>query len=194
LTRQPPGTDNRGVPVRSLASAVAVAATLSFFASGCGSSASAEEKWADSVCTSVGNWQDKVKKSADDIKSKLQSPSVGVAAAIKEDVRSALNATEGLVSDLKRNGPPDTEGSTEAKQQLDTFATQLQTTATKTGQALDSLSGTTSLTELGAKLAPLAPQLEVLAQSAKSTVNSVSASGTKLKEGFQDADSCNRYD
>ena len=180
--------------MRSLASAVAVAATLSFLAVGCGSSASAEEKWADSVCTSVGNWQDKVKKSADDIKSKLQSPSVGTSAAIKEDVRSAVDATEGLVSDLKGNGPPNTEGSTEAKQQLDTFATQLQTTATKTGNALDSLSGSTSLTELGAKLAPLAPQLQVLASSAKSTVNSISATGTKLKEGFQDADSCNRFD
>jgi hypothetical protein len=182
------------VPVRSLASAVAVAATLSFLAAGCGSSASAEENWADSVCTSVGNWQDKIKKSADDIKSKLQSPSVGTTAAIKDDVRSAVDATEGLVADLKGNGPPNTEGSTEAKQQLDTFATQLQTSATKTGEALDSLSGTTSLSELGAKLAPLAPQLEVLAASAKSTVNSLSATGTKLKEGFQDADACNRYD
>jgi len=182
------------VPVKSLASAVAVAATLSVLAAGCGSSASAEEKWADSVCTSVGNWQDKVKKSADDIKSKLQSPSVGTSAAIKEDVRSAVDATEGLVSDLKANGPPNTEGSTEASQQLDTFATQLQTTATKTGNALDSLSGSTSLTELGAKLAPLAPQLQVLAASAKSTVNSISATGTKLKKGFQDADSCKRFD
>ena len=182
------------MPVRYVASAVVVAATLSFLAAGCGSSPSDEEKWADSVCTSVGNWQDKLKKSADDIKSKLQSPSVGTSAAIKEDVRSAVDATQGLVSDLKGNGPPNTEGSTEAKQQLETFTTQLQTTATKTGEALDSLSGTTSLTELGAKLAPLAPQLEVLAQSAKSTVNSVSASGTKLKEGFQDADACNRYD
>lgn len=180
--------------MRSLASAVALAATLSFLAAGCGSSASAEEKWADSVCTSVGNWQDKVKKSADDIKSKLQSPSIGVASAIKEDVRSAVQATQGLVADLKSNGPPNTEGSTEAKQQLETFATQLETSATKTGEALDSLSGTTSLTELGAKLAPLAPQLEVLAQSAKTTLNSVSARGTELKEGFQDADSCNRYD
>ena len=180
--------------VRFLASTAVMAATLSFLAAGCGSSASAEEKWADSVCTSVGNWQDKVKKSADDIKSKLQSPSVGVAAAIKEDVRSAVDATKGLVSDLKSNGPPNTEGSAEAKQQLDTFATQLQTSATKTGDALDSLSGSASLSELGAKLAPLAPQLEVLAASAKSTVNSLSASGTKLKEGFQDADSCNRYD
>ncbi len=182
------------MPVRSVAPAVAVAATLSFFAAGCGSSASAEEKWADSVCTSIANWQDKITKSADDIKSKLQSPSVGTSAAIKEDVRSAVDATKGLVSDLKGNGPPNTEGSTEAKQQLDTFATQLQTTATKTGDALDSLSGSTSLSELGAKLAPLAPQLEVLATSARSTVNSVSATGTKLKEGFQDADACNRYD
>ena len=180
--------------MRSLTSAVALAATLAFLAAGCGSSASAEEKWAGSVCTSVGNWQDKIQKSADSIKEKLQSPSVGVAAAIKQDVSSAVDATERLVSDLKSNGPPNTEGSTEAKQELDAFSTQLETSATKTREALDSLSGTTSLTELGAKLAPLAPQLQVLATSAKSTVNSLSATGTKLKEGFQDADACDRYD
>jgi hypothetical protein len=180
--------------VRFLASAVAVAATLAFLAAGCGSSASDEEEWAGSVCTAVGNWQDKVKKSADDIKSKLQSPSIGTTAAIKEDVRSAVEATDGLVSDLKSNGPPNSEGSTDAKQQLDAFATQLETTARKTREALDSLSAGTSLSELGAKLAPLAPQLEVLATSAKSTVNSVAAAGTKLKQGFQDADACKRFE
>jgi hypothetical protein len=180
--------------VRIVALAVALAATLAFFAAGCGSSKSAEEKWASSVCTSVGNWQDKVKKSANDIKAKLQAPSVGMTAAIKEDVSSAVDATKGLASDLNANGPPNTEGSTEAKQQLDAFATQLQSTATKTGEALNSLSGTTSLTELGSKLAPLAPQLEVLSAGAKSTLNSVSASGTKLKQGFQDADACKQFD
>jgi hypothetical protein len=179
--------------VRFIASAVAVAAALAFFAAGCGSSKSAEEKWASSVCTSVGNWQDKVKKSANDIKAKLQSPSVGMTAAIKEDVSSAVDATKGLASDLKANGPPNTEGSNQAKQQLDAFATQLQSTATKTGEALNSLSGT-SLTELGAKLAPLAPQLEVLSASAKSTLNSVSASGKKLKQGFKDADACKQFE
>jgi hypothetical protein len=180
--------------VKLIASALTVAATLSFLAAGCGSSSpSAEEKWAGSVCSSVANWQDQIKKSTDNIKAQVQSPTVGMGAKIKGEVSSAVDATDKLASDLKANGPPNTEGSTEAKQELESFATQLQTTATKARDALDSLSGSTSLSDLGAKLGPLAPELESLAGSAKSTLNSVSASGSKLKKGFQDADACKQF-
>jgi hypothetical protein len=179
--------------VRLIASALAVAATLSFLAAGCGSSKSAEEKWAGSVCSAVGDWQDQIKKSTNNIKAQIQSPSRGTVAMIKGEVSSAVDATESLASDLKANGPPKTEGSTEAKQKLDAFATQLQTTATKARDALDSLSGSTSLSALGHQLVPLAPELEALATSAKSTLNSVAASGTKLKQGFKDADACKQF-
>jgi len=179
--------------VRLIASALAVAATLSFLAAGCGSSQSAEEKWAGSVCSSVANWQDQIKKSTDKIKSQVQSPSLGMVGTIKGEVSSAVDATDKLASDLKANGPPNTEGSTQAKQELDAFATQLQTTATKARDSLNSLSGSTSLSELGQKLVPLAPELEALSSSAKSTLNSVSASGSKLKKGFQDASACKQF-
>jgi hypothetical protein len=169
-------------------------ASLSFLAAGCGgSSQSAEEKWAGSVCSSVATWQDQIKKSTDNIKSQVQSPSVGMVGKIKGEVSSAVDATDKLASDLKANGPPNTEGSTEAKQQLESFGTQLQTTATKARDSLDSLSGSTSLTELGQKLVPLAPELEALSSSAKSTLDSVSASGSKLKKGFQDASACKQF-
>ena len=179
--------------MRLIASALAVAATLSFLAAGCGSSQSAEEKWAGSVCSSVANWQDQIKKSTDKIKSQVQSPSLGMVGTIKGEVSSAVDATDKLASDLKANGPPNTEGSTQAKQELDAFATQLQTTATKARDSLNSLSGSTSLSELGQKLVPLAPELEALSSSAKSTLNSVSASGSKLKKGFQDASACKQF-
>lgn len=179
--------------MRLIASALALAATLSFLAAGCGSSQSAEEKWAGSVCSSVADWQDQIKKSTDNIKAQVQSPSVGMVGKIKGEVSSAVDATDNLASDLRANGPPKTEGSTEAKQQLEAFSTQLQTTATKARDSLDSLSGSTSLSDLGAKLGPLAPELESLAASAKSTMNAVSASGKKLEQGFQDADSCKQF-
>ena len=181
--------------MKLVASALAVAAALSFLAAGCGSSSpSAEEKWAGSVCSSVADWQNQIKKSTDNIKAQVQSPSVGMASKIKGEVSSAVDATDKLASDLKANGPPNTEGSTQAKQELESFATQLQTSATSAKSALDSLSGTTSLSDLGAKLGPLAPQLETLSASAKSALNSVSASGKKLKQGFKDADACKQFD
>ncbi|MGN6431093.1 MAG: hypothetical protein ACTHNB_10250 [Gaiellaceae bacterium] len=179
--------------MRLIASALAAAATLSFLAAGCGSSQSAEEKWAGSVCSSVATWQDQIKKSTDNIKAQVQSPSVGMVGKIKGEVSSAVDATDNLASDLKANGPPNTQGSTQAKQQLESFATQLQTTATKARDSLESLSGSTSLTELGQKLVPLAPELEALSSSAKSTLDSVSASGSKLKKGFQDASACKQF-
>ena len=179
--------------MRLFSSALAVAAALSFLAAGCGSSPSAEEKWAGSVCSSVADWQDQIKKSTDNIKAQVQSPSVGIGSKIKGEVSSAVDATDKLASDLKANGPPNTEGSTEAKQDLEAFSTQLQTTATKAKTSLNSLSGSTSLSDLANKLGPLAPQLESLAASAKSTLNSVSASGKQLKQGFQNADSCKQF-
>ena len=179
--------------MRLIASALAVAATLSFLAAGCGSSQSAEEKWAGSVCSSVADWQDQIKKSTDNIKSQIQSPSVGMVGTIKGEISSAVDATDKLASDLKANGPPNTEGSNEAKQQLEAFASQLQSTATKAKDSLDSLSGSTSLSDLASKLGPLAPELEALSTNAKSTLNSVSASGSKLKKGFQNASACKQF-
>lgn len=179
--------------MRALASAIAVSAALAFIAAGCGGGASPEEKWAGSVCTDIGDWKSEVKKATDDISAEVQSPDTGTVAAIDSAVRSAVDATSQLATELKALGPPDTESGAQAKQEVDSFASQLERTVNQVKQTVASLPEGASLTQTLQKLGPLAPTLESLATSASSTVSTLKASGSKLKEGFDKADSCEQF-
>jgi ABC-type transporter Mla subunit MlaD len=178
--------------VGRFAAAVALSAVLAAVAGGCGGS-SPEEKWAGSVCSDVGDWKSQVQKASDDVKTQLQSPQAGTLAAINTDVRSAVEATQQLATDLKATKPPDTEAGTQAKQQIDSLASQLDTTVTKAKQTVDSVPQGAGLVETAKKLAPLASDLSSLLASASSTLSSVQAGASEIKSGFDNADSCKQF-
>jgi hypothetical protein len=160
---------------------------------GCGSSPSPEEKFADSVCSAVGDWQDQVTQSASDVKAKVQSPSTGMITAIQQDVQSAVDATNTLISSLSSVEAPDSDEGKAAKQQLDTLATQFKTTVDKSKQTVNGIPKNASLATTASSIATLGPSLDTLATTAQTTITAVQASGDALKDGFQKADSCNRY-
>ena len=67
--------------------AAALVASLAFVAAGCGgSSESAQEKWANDVCSPFVDWSNTMKQLANDAKSAIQSPSA-------EQRRPAARAT-----------------------------------------------------------------------------------------------------
>jgi hypothetical protein len=171
----------------------ALAAPLVFTIVGCGGGQSAAEKWADSVCTDVSTWQSQVKQATDDISAKLQSPAQGVLPAIKQDVRKAVDATGQLTNDLKALGKPDTESGAQAKQQVDALASQLDAAVTKARQTLDNLPAGAGPRETATAFTPLAPELKSLATSTKSTLSSIQAAGSDMKDGFDKADSCKQF-
>ena len=115
---------------------VALAATLVVVATGCGGESSAEEQWADSVCTDVATWQDELQQAEDEIRTALQSPGTETLGAIDTAIRQAAEATHELSDELKALEAPDTASGAEAKRQLDALATQLESTATKTSLLL----------------------------------------------------------
>ena len=170
-----------------------VVLALVVFVAGCGSSPSAEEKFADSVCSAVGDWQDQVTQSASDIKAKVQSPSTGMITAIQTDVQSAVDATSTLASSLGSIQAPGSDEGQAAQQQLNTLATQFKTSVDKTKQTVNGIPKNASLATTATSLATLGPTLDTLATTAQTTITAVQASGEALKNGFQDADSCNRY-
>ena len=178
---------------RWIAPILAVTTTLAFAAAGCGSSPSAAEKWAGSVCTDLGNWKSQVKQATDDISAKLQSPQAGTLTAVKADVRKAVDSTQQLANELKALGKPDTDSGAQAKQQTDALASQLQGTVTKAKQTLQSVPSGAGVSETVKALAPLAPELKSLGASASSTLKSVQAAGSDLKDGFDKADSCKQF-
>jgi uncharacterized coiled-coil DUF342 family protein len=174
-------------------SVLALTAVLATVAAGCGGSTSAEEKWADSVCTDLGNWKSQVKQATDDIAAKIRSPQQGALAAMKADVQKLVDSTQQLAQNLNALGAPKTESGAQAKQQLETLASDLQTTTNKAKQTLSTVPEGAGLTETAKKLAPLAPDLQSLSAETKSTVKSIEASSSDLKKGFEQADSCKQF-
>jgi methyl-accepting chemotaxis protein len=188
-----PHTSNDRARVGLVVSVLTLTTLLAAIAAGCGGSNSAEEKWADSVCTNLGNWKSQVKQSTNDIAAKLRSPQQGALPAMKADVQKLVDATQQLAQNLNALGAPKTQSGTQAKQQLETLASNLKTTTEKAKQTLATVPESAGLTETAQKLAPLAPDLQSLAAESKSTVQSIEASSSDLKKGFEQADSCKQF-
>lgn len=176
-----------------LGATLVLSATLAILSAGCGGETSAEEEWAGDMCTAVSGWQDQVRQSSDDAREALQSPGTGTRAAINAEVREIVDATGKLGDDLRELEPPDTEAGDQAKRELDTLAAQLEATAMNMKTTFDDLPEDASLTEVADALEPLVPAIQSLVASASSTFAAVKESGSELEEGFDDADSCERY-
>jgi hypothetical protein len=179
--------------VRRLSSLLALSAILAVAAAGCGGGASAEEKWADSVCTPLGTWKSQIQKSTDEIREKVRSPGAGTLAAVQGDVQEAVDATQKLGTDLKALEAPDTDSGAQSKQQLDSLADQLQTTAAQAKQTIQGVPDNATLSQTVQQLAPLVSAVQSLASNASSALDSIQASSSKLKDGFEKADSCDQF-
>jgi hypothetical protein len=177
--------------VRLLISLIAALATVAVVA-GCGG-ASSEEKWAGSVCTDIANWQSQVKESTDDIKQQLQSPTTGTLGAVRTDIQSAVDATKELSTNLKGLDPPGGDAGAQAQQQLNAFIARVESTATQAKATVASVPEGASASEAIQSLAPLVPAVQSLATATSNTIQSVKASGEKIKEGFDKADSCKQF-
>jgi hypothetical protein len=179
--------------MKALVTALVLAAVFTSVVAGCGGGKSAEEEWAGNVCTDVANWQSQVKTATSNISKALQSPGSGTVSTVSTQVQSAVNATRQLGTNLKGDKPPSTDEGKQAKQQIDSLATQLQSTAAKAKQTVESVPEGASASQAAQALSSLAGDLRPLSQQVSSTLSSVEASSSKLKEGFDKADSCKQF-
>jgi hypothetical protein len=178
--------------MRRVAAATALVVLLS---AGCGGSSkpSAEEQWAGQLCTYVGDWKTQVQQTFNDVSKQLQSPQAGTMTTIKADLNKAATATNDLAKNLKSLQAPQSDSGTKAKQQLDALSTQLDKTVSEAKSTLNGIPQGESLTQTIQKLSSLAPSLQALSTSVTTTLDAVKASGSDLKQGFQDADSCKQF-
>jgi chromosome segregation ATPase len=181
------------VPITRAVAALAVTATLAFVVAGCGGGASPQEKWADNVCTHLGNWQDQLNKTVADVSSQLESPGPGTRAAIKTDIQNALNATQTLVQNLKGIGAPSGESGAQAKQQIDALASKLQAKANTVRQNAEKVPQNASLSDVVQRLAALAPAIQSAAQTTSNALREIETKSSALKDGIQKANSCDRF-
>jgi len=171
--------------VRLVLGVVAASVMLGLIAAGCGGGASSQEKWADSVCTDITTWQSQIKKSTNDVKAELQSPESGTLTSVRTDIQEAVDATKQLATNLKSLDPPGGDAGAKAQQQLSMAAQAKQTVASVPAGATAS--------ETLRTLAPLALALQSLAVDTSTAIQSLKASGGKIKEGFDSADSCAQF-
>lgn len=169
---------------------VAVAAalgSLALLAGGCGGSSSdqkANNAYASSVCTAVGDWEQQVKSIATDW-------SGGVSKSAVEDKAGQIqSATKDMVSKVKAVPPPDTSEGQAAKQQIDQLSSDVTKTVDAVKSAADQIQGNASLPEITAAVTALAPQVKSLATTAKSTVSTLQDVGGSLSKAFKSSDAC----
>ena len=165
---------------------IVVAFGLAVVAAGCGSSSDkkANEAYANSVCSAVGDWVNEVKSLA------TISPSGISKASLQKKLTQFETATKNLVSGIKAVPPPNTSEGTNAKKQVNLFVTQVEATSTAVKSAASNIPSNASLSAIVPILAPLKGQLTTLAGTAQSTVKSLKNVGGSLQSAFDSADAC----
>ena len=147
-------------------------------------------EWADSVCTSLDEWRGSITGLADVDQGQLTRES------LEEKLDEAGDATDELVDDLKRLGPPDLEARDETEQALDDAADGLEESFDSLRTAAQGALDADSRTEFLQELAALGPQFQALLQQMQDTVASLQSaslfgdSSAGLEQAFADADSC----
>jgi hypothetical protein len=168
-----------------------LAGLLAFAAAGCGgSSQSAQEKWANDVCTQFVNWEKQMKQLADSAKGVISSPSSQSIDSLKTDAQDAVNATKDLETNLKNLSPPPGQDGQTAKDSLTTYASQVNKTVTSLQGSASSLSSSSSLTQAASVLTAAAGQISTFSAQTKTALDSAKQTSSELKSGFEDASAC----
>ena len=165
---------------------LALLAVLVLVAAGCGGSSDkkANEAYANSVCTALGDWEQQIKTIATDFSGGLSE------ASLQAKVTQAETATNTLVSQIKAVEPPDTSDGQAAKQQLDQLGTDISNTADAAKTALTQVQADPSAVAISAMVATLAPQFQSLATQTQSAISTLKDAGGSLASAFKSTDSC----
>jgi membrane protein implicated in regulation of membrane protease activity len=176
------GAKDLGVTAAMLAAAVALAL------GGCGGDDDEDsaESWANDVCSSLSTW-------VSDVEETVQSVTDAGLAIDEEDLQTAVDdvseATSTLVDDLEELGPPETESGEEARGELDSLATTLESEVETVRQAVESDGGAAELAST------VSASISTASAEVSSTLESLQEAdpGGELEEGFENADECDSF-
>ena len=147
-------------------------------------------EWAGSVCTSLSEWQTSLEGIAAGGEG---APSVESLEVALDDARSA---TDDLVQDLQRLGPPELETGDEVEDALDDSVDGLRDSYDELDSAAREALDADSPAETLQQLVALAPQAQALVQQARDVVSSLQSASifgeasAELEQAFASADSC----
>ncbi len=179
--------------MRGLRLLLAGVATVSLVvvAAGCGGkSESAQETWANDVCSPLVTWKGEITKVTDQVTTALKAPSADTGTTVKASVTQAEQATNTLVSDLKAVGPPPGDNAAAAQDVITGLTKSLQTALASVKSAVQTLQGSASLSQAITTLGTISTQVSGAVAETQSAVDSIGAVAGDLKDGFKNASSC----
>ena len=165
---------------------LALLAVLVLAAAGCGGSSDtkANEAYANSVCSAIGNWEQQIKSIATSFIGGVSQ------ASFQASITQAEAATKTLVTQIKAVPPPDSSQGQAAKQQLDQLTTDISNTVDAATTALTQVQANPSAAALSATVATLAPQVQSLATETNAAISTLKDAGGSLASAFKSTDSC----
>ena len=165
---------------------LALFAVLAVVAAGCGGSSDtkANEAYANSVCSAIGNWEQQIKSIATSFIGGVSQ------ASFQASITQAEAATKTLVTQIKAVPPPDSSQGQAAKQQLDQLTTDINNTVDAASTALTQVQANPSAAALSATVATLAPQVQSLASETNAAISTLKDAGGSLASAFKSTDSC----
>jgi hypothetical protein len=167
----------------------ALVVVLLAVAAGCGGSTpSASEQWAESACSATDDWATKMNGYVDDVRGAVTSPSADSVTTIQTAVTNGTQSTKQLTTDLKALGPPPSDG--QAAAQVNSFTTQLQQTADQVQGQAQAIQEGSSASDIATAVGTIATEVSAALTKGKSTFDSLRQANSELKEGFENADSC----
>lgn len=182
LTRRATRVGGAAIP-----GALLVVATLDLAACGGGSSSDekkASEAYADNVCGAISSWKQEIKSIATDFSGEISK------ASLQSQITKAESGTKQLVSDIKAVPPPDTSEGQAAKQQLDQLSEDVTTNVGAAKTAISDLPANASASTIATAVATLVPQVQNLADQAKSALTTLKNAGGSLASAFKNSSSC----
>jgi len=178
--------------VRLAAVVVLAVVVLALVVAGCGGGGggvSAEEAWAEGVCSSIASWQTEVETIATDAVAAITEPGA-TRATVEAAIDDGLAATRTLVDDLRASIPPETPDGDEAKAELEAFVDDVSAANDEVENALEALPDTARLPQVITELSSLATTLQQTIVSGRTLVTDLQELGGEIRDGFENAGSC----
>jgi hypothetical protein len=147
------------------------------------------QEWADSVCTSLGDWKASITSLADTGGEPL------TADTLREKLGDAEDATSELVTQLRDLGPPDLESGDQLEAELDESTAELESSFDALKESAEAAADAPA-GEFLQQLASLASEFAALQTAISNTVTALQdadvaeESKAELRRAFEDAPSC----
>jgi len=147
------------------------------------------EEWANSICTSLGDWRDSINSLAD-VGGQQLTPDL-----LREKLGDAEDATTQLAQELRDAGTPDTEAGDQLREQLDSSTEKLESSFDDLKQSADEAAAAPAA-EFLQKLAALASSFAALQSEIAQTVTTIENADVgdeakaELQQAFSDAPAC----